>query len=312
MYATSMEKEQAVAWNEAPTSLPTELIEYYEETGMDYGAWSKGFNMHFGFWKWGLNPFRREGMLEQMSREILQRVRPAGQPEAKGTPIRLGDFGCGLGATTRTALAEYADIEIDALTVVDWQVDFAKRLTNHQRAHFHTADYCATPFKDERFDGVYMVESICHAEGLHKKNAIHEVMRNLKPGGRFVVADGFLKQGRPKQRWLAWCIEQVAHNWAVDTFADQNAFLEALAEAGFTDIRCEEISWQIAPSVLHTPVVLIRFLLKQLFFGKRKMTRARWGHLRACALAPIVGLARRHFGYMIIIATKPFEGGTTD
>ena len=36
---------------------------YYEEAGPDYAAWSPGFNMHFGFFRWGMNPFHREAML---------------------------------------------------------------------------------------------------------------------------------------------------------------------------------------------------------------------------------------------------------
>ncbi len=28
--------------------------------------------MHFGFFRWGMNPFNREAMLEQMNQEILR------------------------------------------------------------------------------------------------------------------------------------------------------------------------------------------------------------------------------------------------
>ena len=51
------------------------LEQYYSEAGPDYAAWSKAFNMHFGFFRWGMNPFRREAMLEQMNREVLDRLR---------------------------------------------------------------------------------------------------------------------------------------------------------------------------------------------------------------------------------------------
>ena len=44
-----------------------DLVEYYSEAGPDYGAWSHGFNMHFGFYRWGTNPLDREAMLEQMN-----------------------------------------------------------------------------------------------------------------------------------------------------------------------------------------------------------------------------------------------------
>ena len=47
---------------------------YYEEAGPDYAAWSAHFNMHFGFFRWGMNPLKREAMLEQMNKEILSRL----------------------------------------------------------------------------------------------------------------------------------------------------------------------------------------------------------------------------------------------
>jgi DNA-binding transcriptional regulator GbsR (MarR family) len=57
---------------------------YYEEAGPDYAAWSAAFNMHFGFFRWDMNPFKREAMLEQMNQEILRssssRTRVSGVP----------------------------------------------------------------------------------------------------------------------------------------------------------------------------------------------------------------------------------------
>ena len=46
---------------------PEELIAYYEEAGPDFGQWSAGFNMHFGFYRFGMNPFRREPMLNELA-----------------------------------------------------------------------------------------------------------------------------------------------------------------------------------------------------------------------------------------------------
>ena len=78
---------------------------YYEEAGPDYAAWSPHFNMHFGFFRWGMNPFKREAMLEQMNREILHRLHLDREPSAHASaraPARILDMGCGLGATLRS------------------------------------------------------------------------------------------------------------------------------------------------------------------------------------------------------------------
>ena len=52
-----------------------EMVRYYEEAGPDYEAWSPSFNMHFGYWEGGANPFDREAMV------MFRRFR---RPEANG------------------------------------------------------------------------------------------------------------------------------------------------------------------------------------------------------------------------------------
>ena len=39
-----------------PTATAASFQRYYEEAGPDYAAWSPHFNMHFGFFRWGINP----------------------------------------------------------------------------------------------------------------------------------------------------------------------------------------------------------------------------------------------------------------
>jgi len=46
--------------------------------------------------------------------------------------------------------------------------------------------------------------------------------------------------------------------------------------------------------------VLLRYLLHR----DLQIGRVRWGHVLASALAPIVGLMRRDFGYFLISARK--------
>ena len=77
---------------------PVDLATYYTEAGMDYRAWSRGFNMHFGYWRQWLNPLARERMLEEMSRQVFRRLDLA-------PGMRVHDLGCGLGAPARRLVA---------------------------------------------------------------------------------------------------------------------------------------------------------------------------------------------------------------
>jgi hypothetical protein len=60
----------------------------------------------------------------------------------------------------------------------------------------------------------------------------------------------------------------------------------------------------VAPSVAHIPWVTIKFLLTDVVFGKRKMTRARWNNVFAPVLLPIVSAPLGPMTYCRITATK--------
>ena len=57
-------------------------------------------------------------------------------------------------------------------------------------------DYEDTILPAGSFDGAYALESTCHWHGADKSALLSEAHRLLRPGGRLVVADGFLSDGR--------------------------------------------------------------------------------------------------------------------
>src|ERR1051326_7748493 len=81
--STLLETENSVT-NRFPAAEPVPKIgleQYYREAGPDYAAWSREFNMHFGYYRAGANPLRREAMLEQMNAEVLTRLEVDGIAE---------------------------------------------------------------------------------------------------------------------------------------------------------------------------------------------------------------------------------------
>ena len=284
-------------------SATRQIVDYYRETGQDYGAWSPSFHMHFGYFRHGLNPLDREAMLSEMTRQVISRL---------GLELeerhRILDMGCGLGASVRWAVRAFESLEIDGITLVEQQVEQARELARQQgidgRFRFLQQDYTATAFADASYDGAYAIESACHADGYAKADFLREAARILKPGRRLVVADGFILGTRPMNPLLRWCYERVCANWAVDTFAEIRHFSDSLEEHGFEILRVQDASWRIAPSVLHIPWVTARFLWRELRQNRLRMNRVRWGHIVACVLSPIVGMARTRFRYYLITARK--------
>ncbi len=275
---------------------------YYEEAGPDYAAWSPHFNMHFGFYRWGMNPFRRETMLEQMNQEIQRRLHPTAE-----SPARVLDMGCGLGATLRSFACRLPDADLNGITLVPWQLEQGRQLnrTSQQgrRITLTLGNYEHTHYPSASFDAVYAIESSCYAHGASKSAFLQEAHRLLRPGGRIVVADGFLGPGKlrgPQKSILS----KLCQCWVIDTLGEVDQFTRELNRLGFSNIEVAPMQARVTPSVLHVPWVTLKFLLTTVLFGERKMTRARWNNIIAPVLLPFVGSPFGPMAYYIISATR--------
>jgi SAM-dependent methyltransferase len=286
----------------ATSATPVNFHRYYEEAGPDYAAWSPHFNMHFGFFRSGMNPLRRETMLEQMNQEILHRLRVTGP-----SVYRILDMGCGLAATLRSFARCLPKADLYGITLVPWQLEQGRQL-NHacpegRHITLTLGDYQHTTYPSATFDAVYAIESSCYAEAANKSAFLHEAHRLLRPGGRIVVADGFLGPGklRGPQKSI---FRKLCECWAIDSLGEVDQFTCELARLGFSDILFEPMQARVTPSVLHVPWVTLKFLLTTVLFGKRKMTRARWNNILAPVLLPFVGSPIGPMAYYIISATR--------
>jgi SAM-dependent methyltransferase len=279
------------------------LIAYYEQAGPDFRQWSAGFNMHFGFYRRGMNPLRREPMLNELNRQVLTRLALA--RDAAGT---IADLGCGVGATVRYAATMFPAAQILGITVVPWQVEkgnaWNTQLGVHPRARLELRDYTCSGLPAASLDGAYAIESACHADGPDKDPFLREASRLLKPGARLVVADGFLKNmGRPLGRMYARLHEGLCRSFVLPELGQIERFAEALPRHGFTDVTLEEISWRVAPSALHAPVAVLWFAMKKSLRGEH-LGEWRLNNLRGSLLSAVLGANRRKFGYYLVTATR--------
>jgi SAM-dependent methyltransferase len=279
---------------------------YYEEAGPDYAAWSPRFNMHFGFFRPGMNPFHRESMLEQLNAEVLGRLH-LDNPPIPSASVRILDMGCGLGATLRSLAGRFPQADLHGITLVPWQLEQGRLLNQSSpqanRITLSLGDYENTAFSSGSFDAVYAIESSCYAHGANKSAFLREAHRLLRPGGRIAVADGFLGPGKLRGPQRQIC-RKLCNCWAIDTLGHIEAFTLELERIGFRDIAVEQNQARVAPSVLHVPWVTLKFLLTSVVFGQRKMTRARWNNVLAPILLPFVGYPIGPMAYYIVSATR--------
>jgi MPBQ/MSBQ methyltransferase len=296
---------EALAQTVLPHNAPQiSLEQYYSEAGPDYAAWSPKFNMHFGYYRAGANPFNREAMLEQMNAEVLERL----QLDGIAAP-QLLDLGCGLGATLRSFSRRLPRAKLFGVTRVPWQVQQARALNEaagcDERVAIIEGDYeDSSLLPPSSFDGVYALESSCHAHGADKGKLLEQAHHLLRPGGRLVVADGFLANGNFTSRLQRSIYRKLCECWVINELAQLDQFTARLDQLGFTKISVEHLQFRVAPSVLHIPWVTLKFLMTDVVFGERAMTRARWNNVLAPVLLPLVSAPLGPMTYCMITATK--------
>lgn len=292
---------------ESGADKPVDFQRYYTEAGPDYAAWSPNFNMHFGYFRRGLNPFLLEPMLEEMNREIRLRLHLDRNASNPG-PVRILDMGCGVSATLRSLARQVPGAELTGITLVPWQIERGKELNlaSSDTSHIQLvlADYEHTPFPTASFDAAYAIESCCYAHAANKSAFLSEAHRLLSPGGRLAVADGFLLRPPASHGLQRAIYTRLCDCWAIETLGEVGPFTEELKRLGFVDVQVEDLQYRVAPSVFHVPWVTLKFLLGDVLFGSRKMTRARWNNILAPIILPFVSHPIGPMSYCLITATK--------
>lgn len=230
------------------------IIEYYKKNELAYRLW--GRNMHYGYWDESTKHLLHA---TQKLNEVLAQIAGISKSD------RVLDAGCGVGGSS-IYLAKNLGCHVTGITICPRQVDFAyknaKREGVTHLTDFLEMDYLNTTFKEDHFDVVWGLESICYAEG--KERFIQEAYRVLKNGGRLIVADGFAskkhyvnKEKRAMGKWL--------NGWVVNYLEVPENFVQFANEAGF-----QESSYQdITNYVLHTAKIMyylaFPFILFHLF-----------------------------------------------
>lgn len=274
-----------------------DITNFYDEATSDYRFWSKDLNMHFGYFIFGrTNPLRRDSMGNEMNRQIYNRLQ---LPE--GSTI-VADLGCGMGGTMRNFLKKNPKLSTIGVTLSPFQVQEGNKLLKGKKGLILEENYCDTSMASKSVDGVVGIESLCHSG--HSKETLREAYRIVKPGGRFVIADAFLKkEASDLCVGSSFSYRKLCKGWSLDGLGVISKVKEHLKEIGFRNVTVEDISLRVAPSVFHVPFTIVGFLLQQIFQHKKVKPQS-WNNLKASFYALLSGLHLNEFGYYIITAEK--------
>jgi cyclopropane fatty-acyl-phospholipid synthase-like methyltransferase len=274
-----------------------EMIDFYNEATEDYEFWSKDYNMHFGYFRmFKTNMFKRDAMLNEMNNQVMKRLQINSQKH------RLVDLGCGMGATMRHALKQFKNLIAYGVTLSDFQLKQGNELLKGKNGIIIKENYNETSFQSNAFNSAVAIESFCHSG--HDNKSIQEAFRILKPGGRLVIADAFLKK-EPSELCIGshYAYQKLCNHWSLEKLEQIDNYEQDLNQAGFSNVKIEDISFRVAPSVLHVPFAIIGFALKKLW-NTKSLKRESLHNLKGSFYALLSGLHMKSFGYYIITATK--------
>ena len=223
-----------------PNEYHKKIVAYYKDTENAYkDSWdlNNSLAIHYGYWDSAVQSFPQS--LLRMNEVMM---------EAAGikSTDKVLDAGCGVGGSS-IFMATALGCRVTGITLSERQVEqavaIAKKKEMEALVDFKVMNYCATDFADASFDVVWGCESICYAD--NKEQFIREAYRLLKPGGRLVVADGFVTDFKNNDHSI---IRQWLDGWQVNYLESSERFITFMQQTGFNKITYRNISKEASHS----------------------------------------------------------------
>jgi tocopherol O-methyltransferase len=221
------------------------IANYYDQTYA--GSKSMWFNsqslaLHFGYW-------------DETTHTDFEAQLNTNQQLANRAGLKRGqkvlDAGCGVGGSSvwlaETYAAEVLGITISADQVRHATENAALRGVSHL-TKFSQQDYTKVEAEAASFDVVWALESVSCA--LVKREFFAEAFRLLKPGGMLVLSDGFRRKRPFATKADEDLMAQFLKGWALPDLATPEELTTPAKEAGFEDVKVEDVSERAEPSML--------------------------------------------------------------
>ncbi len=219
------------------------LRAYYDETWLDYRLlWlnRQNYAIHFGYW---------DEHTRSHTEALLNMNRMLATALAVRPGQRILDAGCGVGGSA-IWLAKTLSVDVVGITTVGSQVERGRRHARAQgvvdRVTFAQQDYTQTSFPDASFDGVWAIESVCHAPD--KLAFLREARRLLRPGGQLGMIE-YVRTKRPHALADEALLQSWLSGWAIPDLATGEELCVAAKAVGFKDVRLVDITRQVRPSL---------------------------------------------------------------
>ncbi|KOG76086.1 SAM-dependent methyltransferase [Streptomyces varsoviensis] len=205
--------------DKATTQPVSDLYDVF--THMLLRFWSE--NLHYGYWLSDDDDSSVDVATDRLTDLLIERL--ALQPGQ-----RMLDVGCGIGMPA-LRLAGTVEADITGVTINSGQAQEANARAAaaglSHRVRFDHADAMALPYPDDSFDAVWAFESLMHME---RSQALAEMKRVLRPGGRLVIADTC--QHEPTKPEYQDALDDAQANFAIVDLPSIDGYRDLITGAG--------------------------------------------------------------------------------
>ncbi len=169
------------------------------------------------------------------------------------------ELAVGKGANMRFLTAKYPAVSFYGLDLPDGQLK-ADRFADTPNAEVEYGDYHdLSRYASQSMDVVFVVESLCYSSD--KSRVLHEVKRVLKPGGMFIVFDGY--NARAISDYSEQELTAVKLMWKgmigeIGDF-DISESEPLFKKSGFKVLKAEDLSKQTLPTARRMEKIAAKF-----------------------------------------------------
>ncbi|EKD99901.1 MAG: Methyltransferase, UbiE/COQ5 family protein [uncultured bacterium] len=160
------------------------------------------------------------------------------------------ELATGKGASSVYLAKRYPFVQFDGLDLPNGQIDVAKKKARRFK-NFHVFEgdfHDLSQFKDESYDAVFIFEAICYS---NKKDVLaNEVKRVLRPGGVFVIVDGYLDKPESECSEDEILAKKITEKGVMLTKLEHYDYSkEKIASSGLELVFEEDVSRSIEPTL---------------------------------------------------------------
>lgn len=169
--------------------------------------------------------------------------------KAQFKPGMIGlDAGCGVGGGA-IYIAKNTGTKVVGITIAPSQVIESRKnavLAGVETlTEFREMDYSHTDFPDNYFDVIFAIESVCHSSS--KGEFLKESRRILKPGGKLIISDGYLRR-MPNNDTERQIVSTLCRVWRLGEMIEVGQMTKSITAAGFDLISCQDMASRVRPT----------------------------------------------------------------